>query len=154
VSGSLTSLELPMGSGPQTISMTSPTMTIVPSAWTAQPTWIANGGVGDAEIWLSNCGALTYRVKVRVTLAPADRTPVQSRRAHLGMILPFTNDGVELEGITWKQVICGATLAVSHVNAGNETVVPGLRGLVSNLERLDSSMHDTGCTACGGSKHS
>jgi hypothetical protein len=27
------------------------------------------------------------------------------RSARLGMILPFTNVGVELEGMAWKQVI-------------------------------------------------
>jgi hypothetical protein len=68
-----------------------------------------------------------------------------SRVAHLGMILPYTNDGFQL-GQKWEHVICGAALAVSHVNARDETTVPGLRGLVNNLERLDSSMYDSGCT--------
>lgn len=79
---------------------------------------------------------------------PTDQT-MQSRVAHLGMIFPFTNVGVELEGIIWKQLVCGAKLAVSHVNAGNETVVPGLTGLVTNLQRLDSSIYDTGCALVG-----
>jgi hypothetical protein len=75
---------------------------------------------------------------------------MQSRVAHLGMILPFTNVGIEFEGMAWKQVVCGATLAVSHINSGNETVVPGMRGLITNLQRLDSSMYDTGCTTRAG----
>lgn len=81
---------------------------------------------------------------------PIDQTTL-TRVAHLGLMLPFTNLGVELAGMSWKQVICGAQLAVAHVNAGNESVVPGLSSLVSNLNRLDSSMYDTGCTACEGS---
>jgi hypothetical protein len=80
---------------------------------------------------------------------PYDVLGAAGRVAHLGLILPFTNVGVELAGISWKQVICGATIAVSHVNAGNETVVPGLGGMLSNLRRLDSSMYDTGCTTRG-----
>jgi hypothetical protein len=83
---------------------------------------------------------------------PADQT-LQSRVAHLGMIMPFTNNGVELEGIAWKQVTCGAKLAVSHVNSGDETIVPGLRALITNLQRLDSSIYDTGCIMGLGSKH-
>jgi hypothetical protein len=72
--------------------------------------------------------------------------------AHLGLILPFTNEGVELAGMSWKQVICGAQLAVAHVNEGNESVVSGLRGMTSNLTYLNSTMFDTGCTARAGSK--
>jgi hypothetical protein len=75
---------------------------------------------------------------------PADQT-LQSRVAHLGMILPFSNLGVEFAGVTWKQLVCGAQLAVSHINSGNETIVPGLSGLISQLQRLDSSIYDTGC---------
>jgi hypothetical protein len=67
--------------------------------------------------------------------------------AHLGVILPFTNTGVELSGTTWKQLICGAQLAVAHVNMGNESVVPGLLGMTSGLTRLNTTIYDTGCTA-------
>ena len=66
--------------------------------------------------------------------------------AHLGLILPLTDDGVQLQGMTWKQVICGAQLAVSHVNTGNEAIVPGLRGLISGLAQLNATMCDTGST--------
>jgi hypothetical protein len=108
--------------------------------------------VGDFS---SIAGMISMSGQVRFALdgpAPSDGT-LQNRVAHLGMIMPFTNNGVELEGIAWKQVTCGAKLAVSHVNSGDETIVPGLRALITNLQRLDSSIYDTGCIMGLGSKH-
>ena len=67
--------------------------------------------------------------------------------AHLGLILPYTSGGEELSGITWKQVVCAARLAVTHVSERDETVVPGLEALTANLTNLTSSMYDTGYSA-------
>jgi hypothetical protein len=65
------------------------------------------------------------------------------------MFLPHTDAilGAVLPGTQWKQVTCAARLAVTHVNAGFEGIVPGLQGLVGNLTLLTDSMYDTGYSA-------
>jgi hypothetical protein len=77
------------------------------------------------------------------------QSPAMAQKSpQLGIILPFTNVGVELAGIQWKQIVCGVKLAQLHVNSGSETIVPGLRSLTANLTRLNSSIYDTGRIAC------
>ena len=43
-------------------------------------------------------------------------------------------------------MICAARLAVSHVNAGNASVVPGLNASVANLHSVIGSIYDSGYT--------
>ena len=51
------------------------------------------------------------------------------------------------KGLTFKQLTCGARLAVNHVNARDEGVVPGLGRMVSNLTHLAGLIYDTGYSA-------
>ena len=70
-----------------------------------------------------------------------------AKEAHIGVIMPHTSLGRELLGDTWKQCTCAAVLAVRHVNARHEAVVPGLAALTANLTRLNGSVYDTGYSA-------
>lgn len=65
----------------------------------------------------------------------------------IGMIMPQTNNGAALPGITWKQVTCAALLAVQHVNNNDNTIVPTLSTITSNLGTLTGNLYDTGYSA-------
>jgi hypothetical protein len=66
VRGALTGVKLLAGSASPTVSMASPNATLLSGNWTAHQVWNALGGVGDAELWLSNGGALTFRTLLSV----------------------------------------------------------------------------------------
>jgi hypothetical protein len=66
VRGGLSAIELLTGLVSTTISMTRPNATLLSKDWTARQVWNAHGGVGDAELWFSNGGALTFRTLLSV----------------------------------------------------------------------------------------
>jgi hypothetical protein len=86
VRGSLTSLTLPTSTTPSTLSMATPNTTLLPPDWTSRQTWHASGGRGEAEVWLSNGGPLTFRVLVTVL-------PPFIEQCTAGQILNYNHDG-------------------------------------------------------------
>ena len=66
------------------------------------------------------------------------------KSAHLGLITPQSLEGNVFGDVKWKQVSCAAMLAVKHVTQGNETIVPGLKALTSNLTNFTGGLYDTG----------
>ena len=70
-----------------------------------------------------------------------------SKSGSIGLIIPQTKPGTSSAGFDWKQVTCGALLAVKHVNDGDESVIPSLAAITANLTNLTGTLYDTGFSA-------